>query len=221
MIKRVFAPGCALILYKPELAARLHSILNENFGEMDLLTTCCHYDPGFKEKTEVINVCPGCDKRYENNYPGTSTISLWEILAESTFFSFPDYDGMKMSILDACPTRNKEKVHEAVRMLLKRMNIEIVEPEKTRTRGTCCGDSFYGSISTGKVREQMTRRASEMPLEDVAVYCVSCIKSIHNGGKNPFYLVDLLFAERTVPGTSDPDEWHRELETYILSHTGA
>jgi len=221
MIKRVFAPGCALVLYKPELADRIHSILNENLGKMDLLTTCCHFDPGFETKTEVINVCPGCDKRFGNNYQGISTISLWEILAGSTFFNFPDYNGMKMSILDACPTRNRENVHEAVRVLLRRMNIELLEPEKTGTHGTCCGDSFYGSLSTEKVKEQMKKRASEMPLDDVVVYCVSCIKSVYNGGKNPFYLVDLLFADKTVPGTFDPDEWHRELETYIGSHAGA
>ena len=108
MIKRVFAPGCALMIYRPELVDKLHLVLNENLGKMEKLLTCCHHDPKFTTKTQVINVCPGCDKRFENNYENTSTISLWEILAESEFFNFPNYEGSSMSIMDGCPTRNKE-----------------------------------------------------------------------------------------------------------------
>jgi hypothetical protein len=216
--KTVFAPGCALMLYKPELAEKLNLILNENLGEMDTLLICCKHDPQFKAKTKVINVCPGCDKRFGNDYPDTSTISLWEILAESDFFSFPDYKGRRMSILDACPTRDQERVHKAIRILLRKMNISLVEPKKTRTRGTCCGDSFFGLIPTEQVKQLMVKRASEMPVDEVVVYCISCVKSVYIGGKKPRYLVDLLFAEETVPKTFEPDEWHQELNAYIEAH---
>ena len=69
-----------------------------------------------------------------------------------------------------------------------------------------------------KVKELMRKRSSEMPAEDVVVYCVSCIKSIYNGGKTPRYLVDLLFNESTLPKTFEPDDWHRELDSYIQAH---
>jgi Fe-S oxidoreductase len=216
--KKMFAPGCALILYKPELVNKLHEVLNENSGIMEKLMICCHKDPQFTSMTEIINICPGCDKRYSNDYKYTSTVSLWEILAESDFFDFPDYHGQRMSILDACPTRDQERVHSAIRKLLGKMNISLVEPGNTRKRSTCCGDSFYGVISTEKVMEQMIKRASEMPSEDVVVYCVSCIKSIYNGGKSPRYIIDLLFNEETVPGTHEPDAWHQELLSYIEQH---
>ncbi|MEI6173043.1 MAG: (Fe-S)-binding protein [Bacteroidota bacterium] len=218
MTKRVFAPGCALMLYKPELAAKLHDILDKNLGPVEKMMDCCHHDPLVATETEVINVCPGCDKRFGKDYPKTSTISLWEILAEQDFFPFPDHHGRQMTILDACPTRNNEKVHAAIRILLEKMNISLVEPRNTRTKGTCCGDSFYGVIPTEKVKEQMIKRSSEMPLEDVVVYCVSCIKSIHIGGKHPQYLVDLLFADETLPKTFEPDDWHRELAEYMEQH---
>lgn len=218
MIPRVFAPGCALMIYKPELAGKLHLVLNENLGKMDELRTCCHHDPKFTGETEVINICPGCDKRYGNDYQNSTTISLWEILAERDFFTFPDYKGKRMSIIDACPTREKENVHNAIRTIIHKMNITLVEPKHTRTKSTCCGDSFYGVIPTEKVKEQMVKRASEMPLDDVIVYCVSCTKSVFIGGKKPRYLVDLLFGEETVPKTFEPDEWHQELRDYIEKH---
>lgn len=75
---------------------------------------------------------------YRNNYSDSSTVSLWEFLAESDFFPFPDYKGQKMTIIDACPTRNHMIVQKTIRTLLYRMNIQLIEPEKN----TCCGDSF-------------------------------------------------------------------------------
>jgi Fe-S oxidoreductase len=217
-MKTMFAPGCALMLYKPHLAEKLHEILKSRFGEIEMYHTCCRHEPGLKEKTKIINICPGCDKRFRNDYDTTTTISLWEILSESDLFPLPDYNGKQMSIIDACPTRDRSQVHEAIRSLLKKMNIDLVEPAKTRMHGTCCGDTFYGVIPTEKVIEQMRKRTSEMPVDDVVVYCVSCTKSVFNGGKKPHYIIDLFFNEATVPGITHPDEWHRELDIYIEAH---
>jgi hypothetical protein len=215
---KAFAPGCALMIYKPHLAGRILTLLKDQAGSMEMIDTCCKHEPGCKEDTRVINICPGCDKRFRNDYKGISTISLWEVLAGGDFFPFPDYKGITMSIIDACPTRDQVPVHIAIRKLLEKMNINLVEPERTRTHGTCCGDTFYGEISTEKVKEQMKKRTAEMPAEDVVVYCISCSKSVFIGGKTPHYLVDLLFNEETIPETLDPDEWHRELKEYIDLH---
>jgi hypothetical protein len=218
-MKRVFAPGCALMLYKPDLVDRLHRLLDEHLGEIERWPTCCRADPEFRRRTEVINICPGCDRRFRQDYRRSSTISLWEILARTDFFPFPDYHGRAMSIIDACPTRDQPRVHDAIRVLLKKMNISLREPENTRTKSTCCGDTFWGQIPTDRVKEQMRKRASEMPAEEVVVYCVSCSKAVFIGGKTPRYMIDLLFGEETVPKTLDPDEWHRELDEYIEAHS--
>jgi hypothetical protein len=218
MRKRMFAPGCALMLYKPELALKLYSLLNENIGKMDLLTTCCHHDPSLKQVTQIVNICPGCDKRFRSDYKKSSTISLWEILAETDFFPFPDYQNQCMTIIDACPTRDQERVHRTIRKIIRKMNINLVEPKNTGTKSTCCGDSFYGVIPIEKVKEQMIKKSSEMPLNDVIVYCVSCSKSMFIGKKQPHYILDLLFSEQTVSKTYEPDDWHRELNNFMEKH---
>ncbi|MGE5380130.1 MAG: hypothetical protein ACM3NT_03585, partial [Methylocystaceae bacterium] len=214
-MKRIFAPGCALTIYKPHLADKIHQMLNHNLGEMGRLDLCCQNQPKLESGTQVINVCPGCDRRYRENYPHASTISLWELLAANDFITFPDYHGQAMSIIDACPTRSEERVHNAIRTLLQRMNIKLIEPEKTRTESRCCGDSFFGRLPIDQVKELMIRRAEEMPVNDVAVYCVSCVKSVFVGGLQPHYMIDLLFGETTIPQTYDPDAWHAELDAYI------
>ena len=217
-MKKVFAPGCALMIYKPELGKKMLQFLNHDIGNIDEHLICCRHDPKLASGTQVINTCAGCDRRYRQLYEGISTISLWEVLVDSETFPFPDYQGQQMTILDACPTRDQARVHNAIRALLKRMNINVVEPEKTRTKGTCCGDSFYGTLSVAEVKQQMKKRASEMPAQDVVVYCVSCCKSMHIGGKTPRYMIDLLFGEDTVPGVFEPDEWHGQLDKFINEH---
>lgn len=217
-MKTLFAPGCGLMLYKPHLAERLLAILREHVGPMDMWLTCCRHVPPLPAGTRVINTCPGCDRRYRENYQESSTVSLWEVLVRTPGFSLPDYEGREMAILDACPTRSEARVHRAVRELVQRMNISLVEPTNTGTSSTCCGDSFWGEIPTERVVGLMKKRASEMPSHEVIVYCVSCAKAMFVGARRPRYLVDLLFGEGTAPKTCDPDLWHKELQEYIDSH---
>ncbi len=214
----VFAPGCALTIYKPHLVEQVLSFLNVELGDVAEHTTCCRHEPGLPPGSRVINTCAGCDRRYRELYDGVSTISLWEVLASSDSFPFPDYAGSTMTVHDACPTRTEDRVHSAVRELLGRMNVHVVEASASRTGAICCGDSFFGELPDERVKELMVRRAGSMPAEDVVVYCVSCVKAMHIGGKRPRYLVDLLFAEDTEPGVVEPAEWHAELQRYIDEH---
>jgi Fe-S oxidoreductase len=216
--KLVFAPGCALMLYKPGLANKIHLLLNEKLGDVDMLLTCCQHEPNLPENSKVINVCPGCDMRFGKNYRGVSTISIWEVINENSVLKLPDYKGMSMSIIDACPTRDEDRVHNSIRNLLSKMNIRLVEPKKTRKESTCCGDVYYGSMPTAKVKGLMTEKAIEMPANDIVVHCVSCIMAVLNGGKNPQYLADLIFNEETHPESIDLDKWHKELKEFIEVH---
>lgn len=213
-----FAPGCALFLYKPHLIEKLHAFLCAEYGAMDALLTCCRHTPPLPDDARVINICPGCDRRYRENYSTPRTVSLWELLSQNEAFPFPDYEGREMTIIDACPTRDQVRVHDAVRNLAEKMNIRIIEPKKTRLASSCCGDTFFEKLPTAKVKELMKKKASEMPRDEILVYCVSCSKSMFVGGKRPGYIVDLLFAEETIPQTVDPDLWHGELDEFIEAH---
>jgi len=217
-MKQVYAPGCALMIYKPALAKKILELLNQDLNVITEHLICCRHEPNLESGTRVINTCAGCDRRYRELYEGISTISLWEILAESETFPFPDYNGMEMSIHDACPTRTEERVHSSIRKLLERMNIRIIEPKHTRTKAVCCGDSFYGILPLPEIKEQMKKRADEMPCDNVVVYCVSCIKAMYIGGKKPRYIIDLLYRQTTGIGIFETDAWHDELKTFIDAH---
>lgn len=213
-----FNPGCALSIYKPEKERQILQYLQENFADVKLHKTCCRHKPKLPDVSTIINVCAGCDRRFSTLYEGIQTVSLWEVIDALGNFPLPDYQGREMSIHDACPVRNKPAVHQAVRNLLKKMDIKIVEAAAHGTKSVCCGDGLYPACSIEQIQAAMKKRADSMPCEHVAVYCVSCIKALHIGKKQPQHLVDLLFAEATEPQECDIQKWHEELEAYIAGH---
>jgi Fe-S oxidoreductase len=216
--KTYFNPGCALSIYKPEVENKILKFLNENYGEVTLHNICCRHEPQLEAGSLIINVCAGCDRRFRSLYEGISTISLWEVLDGLDTFQYPDYKGLKISVHDPCPVRKKPQVHQAVRNLLKQMNISIVETKFFGQNSICCGDDFYPALPIEKIHLKMKERADSMPCNDVCVYCVSCVKSMHIGGKTPRHLIDLLMNETTEPQVYDTVKWHERLQDYIDKH---
>jgi len=192
--------------------------LKKQFDNIQLHNICCRHDPCIEKGSLIINVCAGCDRRFDNLYEGVSTISLWEIFDQTELFPYPNYAKKKMSVHDACPVRSKPQVHLAIRSLLSKMNITLIEDKNHSTNSICCGDSYYPALPLELIHEKMKNRASTMPCDDVVVYCVSCIKSMYIGNKAPQYMIDLLFNETTTPEIYDTIEWHNQLQAYIDTH---
>ena len=216
--KLFFNPGCALSLYRPENAEAIFGYLRRHYLQIEMHRICCRHNPRLPNGSVIVNVCAGCDRRFRTLYDGISTISLWEILDERNDFPFPDYHGMEVSVHDPCPVRNTPAVHRAVRGLLRKMNLNVVEAEKSGTNSVCCGDSLYPNCDLETIHAAMRRRADSMPCEKVVVYCVSCIKAMQVGGKVPCHLTDLLLGKPTDPQECDLQKWHEELDAYIAAH---
>ncbi len=213
-----FNPGCAMSLYKSDMEKRVLEILNRHIGPVRMHKICCRHEPLLEAGSRIINVCAGCDRRFRSLYAGVTTISLWEVLDGLEGFQLPDHAGLRLSVHDPCPVREKPQVHKAVRSLLVKMGIVIEEAEFNRTRSVCCGDDLYGKIPLEQVHAFMRERAGAMPCRDVCVYCVSCVKSMAIGGRTPRHLLDLIFGESTEAGDVDTVRWHAALDAYIETH---
>lgn len=213
-----FNPGCAFFMYKPEVAEKLLSLLNRYFGPVKQHDICCHHDPKLPNGSVIINNCAGCDRRFRSLYKGIRTISLWEVLDSIDDLPLPDYSGISISVHDSCSFRQKPQVHAAVRGLLHKMNIKVVDSEFSGTKSICCGDNLYPRVPVEEVIRFQKKRAAQMPCEDVAVYCVSCIKSMAVGGKKPHHMVDLLLNEPTQLQEMRIEVYHEALNRYIEAH---
>ena len=216
--KCYFNPGCALSLYKPEVPQRMLALLRERFGDVKPHNVCCRHDPKLEPGATIINNCAGCDRRFRSLYAGIQTISYWEVIDGIPNFQLPDHSGLTVSIHDSCGYRHKPQVHRAIRSLLKKMNIEIIEAAFSGTESVCCGDNFYGYVPNERVEERIRMRADQFPCQDVVVYCIGCVRAMISGGKTPRYLPDLLF-DRTAEAMPDSlDEYHAKLAEYINAH---
>ena len=213
-----FNPGCAMSLYRPEAVEEILHLLNRRFLPTKLHTTCCRHDPQLPSGSTIINNCAGCDRRFRSLYEGISTISIWEVLDGIPALPLPTYDGLQVSVHDSCSYRKKPQVHAAVRSLLDKMHIEVIESEHAGTKSICCGDNFYPHVSIEEVTAFQKKRAAQMPCQDVAVYCVSCIKSMYIGGKTPHHMMDLVLGMPTEPGETRIDVYHETLDQYIEEH---
>lgn len=218
MNKCYFNIGCAFNTYKTESEEKIFEILQRYFGPVKLHKICCHHDPKLEKGSTIINNCAGCDRRFRSLYAGINTISLWEVLDSIENLPLPKYSGLTLSVHDSCSYRPKPQVHAAVRSLLRKMDIEIIESEHSGTKSICCGDNFYPKLPVEEVIAFQKKRAAQMPCQDVAVYCVSCIKSMTIGGKTAHHMLDLLLNEQTDPQVTDIVAYHIEVQKYIDNH---
>lgn len=216
--KCYFNPGCAMNLYKKETADAMLSILRESFGNIKPHSICCRHQPRLPEGSTIINNCAGCDRRFRSLYEGIRTISFWEVINSIDGLALPDYKSAQMSVHDSCGYRHKPQVHSAVRSLLKKMNIQVVEADFHGTESVCCGDNFYGHMPNNLVLDRIRARAEQFPCKDVAVYCIGCERAMGEAGKIPHYLPDLLFGKMPEQSFDSLDAYHQKLEEYIKIH---
>lgn len=216
-----FNPGCPIYFHNDSEPERILAILRKRFGPVKMHNECCRSEPHLLGGATIINNCAGCDRRFRNDYEGVKTISLWEILDSIELLPLPQYHGLNVSVHDSCSYRRRPEVHDAVRSLLKKMNIEIIESEFSRENSQCCGDNFYGLVPNEKVIEMQKRRAAQFPCDKVVCTCIGCVKSLATGGKKPLYLVDLVLGEVTDPRFTDLDQYHDLLDEYISWRSNA
>ncbi len=216
--KCYFNPGCAIQLYKGDVAKKMLSMLQAHYPTVQSHDVCCQHDPGLPAGSVIINNCAGCDRRFRSLYEGIETISLWEVLDSMEGLELPDYGGVKMSVHDSCGYRHKPQVHAAIRSLLKKMNIEVVEAKFHGSQSICCGMNFYGHTDNETMERRMQFRADQFPCDDVVVYCIGCDRGMDASGKHSHYLPDLICGVDSASYTDTNIEYKRKRAAYIEAH---
>jgi Fe-S oxidoreductase len=219
MSKQVyFNPSCSLELYRPEYDKMLFGYLKSHFPNLKHHDICCRKDPKLQEGSVIINVCTGCDKRWSELYSGITTVSLYRLIDIFDDFPFPDHSGLIVTIHDSCPVRGDDSFYDTVRSLLKKMHVTVVEAEFSREKSLCCGYSVFSSGNKELIQQMMRKSADSLPLDNVLVYCVTCMKVMAVSGKKPYYLLDLLLDRNSDQRPYDLNHWNSELDAYKTLH---
>ena len=214
----IYYPSCKFTAFSPESSAAISKILKERYGFT--IAGCCR--PGHKELTAAdtaVTVCNTCAAICSEDSLAAS-ISLWEILDQDDAFPLPDYSREEMTLQDCWRAYDRPKLQDAVRSLLRKMNVTIIEQEENREKTRFCGASLYmplakenglyaphrfienaqGFFIPHTKEEQQTlmkEHCAKIYTDKVVCYCVPCTKGIRMGGKQGIHLLDLILRNIT------------------------
>jgi len=218
--KRVFAPGCSLPSYNPEVVKQTLEYLQDVLPGTGAILKCCGKPTKalgqidkFKERyaafqsevdklgaDEIIVACQSCYKTMAQYSPNQKVISLWELLPEiglpkEVIGKAKDSD-IVFTIHDSCPTRDMPGIHNGIRWILDELGYKHVEPPHSRENTRCCG--FGGMIVPANpplAQRIMDRRTEEMETDYVVAYCAACRESMVKGDKKSVHILELIFGE--------------------------
>lgn len=171
----------------------------------------------FSSEDTIYSICPNCTNILSEQYEGIRTISLWEFIDQDKDFVFPDYHGIKATIQDCWRTREQRAEQDAVRSLLAKMNIDVVELTDNYEKTEFCGSTLYreqpaknalyapkhyveqaaGKFQPHSEEEQiriMKEYCSRYTTDIVVCYCHYCLEGLIQGGVDGRHIAHLLFA---------------------------
>lgn len=163
-------------------------------------------------------VCNNSAAILEESSPAQKIEFVWEIIDSNPGFQFPDYRGEKMTIQDCWRAYEKRSVQNAIRSILHKMNISVIELEENYEKTKFCDADLLEPCTEieKKVRSQAICRkrrrhvpsdsqrkkrclVSELLRTDedrkVICYCMACLDRIKRGGKTAIHLLELIFPD--------------------------
>ncbi len=150
------------------------------------------------EIKKIVTACPHCFNTIKNEYPGLGgnyevmhhTQFLKSLIAEGRLtVAGGKFKGKRITFHDPCYLARANKIYEAPRELLEKLEVELVEMKRCKTRGFCCGAGgaqMFKEPEPGRVdvNIERTREALETKPEVIAAGCPFCNTMMTDGVKD-------------------------------------
>ena len=206
-----YIPGCDVRRNHPIAVHKMETWMSEHGI---LPAACCRKDLSFlKGNDMIVENCTLCELMLKERIPNIPFVSLYEYLDENGF-EWPDWHGKVLSLQDCRRTVNNTSLQNAVRSVLLKMNISIVETSENREKSRYCGVWYnnppapdcvelapktFVQLETERIlltaeeqKAKMTEWVEQYETEEIAVYCNGCEKGIRLGGGKPLHLIELI-----------------------------
>ncbi|MFI8378999.1 (Fe-S)-binding protein [Leeuwenhoekiella sp. NPDC079379] len=147
---------------------------------------------------KIVTACPHCFNTIANEYPGLG--GNYEVLHHTQFLkSLIDegrltveggkYKGKRITFHDPCYLARANRIYEAPRDLLRKLEVELVEMKRCKTKGFCCGAGGAQMFKepepgTKDVNIERTEEALEIKPDVIAAGCPFCNTMMTDGVKN-------------------------------------
>ena len=197
---KYYFPSCKFTQMRPETSEKVKSYMASKGVRV---VGCCR--PGHKALSGwndiAITICETCSIIIGENRPAAKVISLYEFIDSLPNFPFPDYKGERITLQDCYRAKARETEKAAVRSVLRKMNVEVVELPGTEEE-----INFDGSFLLGPMRPDnftlapldayLKNYCQRFTTERVSCYCNSCLSGLVQGlpeGKRAVHVAELLF----------------------------
>ncbi len=145
---------------------------------------------------KIVTACPHCFNSIKNEYPQFG--GNFEVLHHTKFIdnliktnkiSVKNDDIVrKMTYHDSCYLGRYNSIYDEPRNALESIGtIEIVEPERTKDEGFCCGAGggrmFLEEDTGTRINEERTKELLKTGVETIASACPFCMTMINDGLK--------------------------------------
>ena len=211
----IYYPSCNFQRFFPETAKRIRAYLETQ--EDVTIAACCHKTSDLpKEGDTILTICMSCMHVLEERRPDIPGISLLQYLLRKEDFAWPDYKGQRMTLQDCFRARGYHELQDAVREVLKRMNVEIVEMPHNRDEETYDGNfllhppfpqnmeeapknyrDYVPQHVTVLPKEEWINvykaQAAKYEVEPVVTYCNSCRNGLKEAGVSVHHIAEMIF----------------------------
>ena len=150
------------------------------------------------EIKKIVTACPHCFNTIKNEYPSLG--GNYEVIHHTQFLkSLLDegrltveggkFKGKRITFHDPCYLGRANNVYEAPRDVLRKLEVELVEMRKCKSKGLCCGAGgaqMFKEPEPGNkdVNVARTEQALETQPEIIAAGCPFCNTMMTDGVKN-------------------------------------
>ena len=171
------------------------------------------------EVKKIVTACPHCFNTLKNEYPDLGgnyqvmhhTQFLKSLLDEGKItVSGGSYKGKKITFHDPCYLGRANKVYEAPRELLQKLEVEMVEMKRSRSNGLCCGAGgaqMFKDAEKGnkEINVERTEEALDLKPNIIATGCPFCNTMLTDGvkAKNQEYNVKVLDVAELIAKAND------------------
>ena len=211
----IFYPSCKVQADFPAESAAVRRYLEERHGVQT--AGCCRpHHPKLTPEDHAIVLCNNCANIVEESSNADTFTYVWELIDRDADFPFPDYGGECMTVQDCWAAVERRDMQEAIRSLLRKMNVTIVEQEenfdKTRFHGHALlapcfpgnakliprryenGNSpMFTPMTEEEQHAYFQRHAQKLPTEKAVCSCKYCRDGIDACGKTGIHILQLLF----------------------------
>lgn len=149
------------------------------------------------EVKSIVTTCPHCFNTLKNEYPelgGNYEVKhhsqyLQELIDEGKLtVEGGEFKGKKITFHDPCYLGRANDVYEAPRTLVQKLDAELVEMKRCKSKGLCCGAGgaqMFKEAEKGnkEINVERTEEALEIKPDVIATGCPFCMTMMTDGVK--------------------------------------